>query len=442
MLVTVLVLAAAFGVVNGVHDAGNAIAAPIVTGAMRPGPAVVVAAVFHVIGALVLGTAVAATIAGITKVPEDRLLEVLGAAVLGALAWSLLTLWWGLPCSSGHCLVGALAGAALAEGGVGAVHWGGLDGLRPEGVLGSLIWLLVSSAAAVPVAMVGIRASRRMLRRATRAVERPVRRGEIATSAGLAFAHGSNDAQKTMGLITAALVAGGRLSHFAVPFWVALASALLLTFGTLLGGWRVVRTLGRRIYRIKSLDGLVSQGASGAIVMVASLAGAPVSTTDVVAPAVVGVGLRRALAPRTLGRGGGDRTGLAGHTAGERGTGCRGVRRLEVGRMRRWFLPDAPDVLGLLSKQGDLTVRGMDALSAWSRGDKAVAARVRGARARGTRGRARGAAGGEEVVCHAGQSRGHLRDLRAARRGPRCGLRPGPRSRSCWGWNPTLPWPT
>ena len=138
--------------------------------------------------------------------------------------------------------------------------------------------------------MVGIRLARRSLRRARRRVESPVRYGEVVASAGLAFAHGSNDAQKTMGLITAALVAGGNLSRFAVPFWVALSSALLLTFGTLLGGWKVVRTLGKRIYRIRSLDGMVSQGSSGVIVLAASLAGAPVSTTDVVAPSVVGVG--------------------------------------------------------------------------------------------------------------------------------------------------------
>lgn len=290
MLFVVVALAAAFAVVNGVHDAGNAIAAPIVTGAIRPAPAVVFAAIFHVIGALVLGTAVAATVAGIVLVPTGQMLDVLAAAVLGALVWNLVTLWWGLPCSSGHCLVGALAGAAMAEGGISAVHWGGLDGLRPEGVFGSLLWLFFSSAIALPLAMAGIRLARRSLRQASRAVGTPVRRGELVASAGLAFAHGSNDAQKTMGLMTAALVAGGHLSHFAVPFWVALASAILLTLGTLLGGWRVVRTLGRRIYRIRSLDGLVSQGSSGVIVLVASLAGAPISTTDVVAPAVVGVG--------------------------------------------------------------------------------------------------------------------------------------------------------
>jgi PiT family inorganic phosphate transporter len=290
VLLVVLVLAAAFAVVNGVHDAGNAIAAPIVTRAMRPAPAVVFAAVFHVIGALVVGTAVAATIAGIVIVPADRMLEVLAAAVLGALVWNLATLWWGLPCSSGHCLIGALAGSALAEGGPSAVHWGGLMGLRPEGVVGSLLWLFFSTAIALPLALAGIRLARQLLRRARRVVETPVRRGELVASAGLAFAHGSNDAQKTMGLMTAALVADGHLSRFAVPFWVVIASALLLTLGTLFGGWRVVRTLGRRIYHIRSLDGLISQGSSSLIVLAASLAGAPISTSDVVAPAVVGVG--------------------------------------------------------------------------------------------------------------------------------------------------------
>jgi PiT family inorganic phosphate transporter len=290
VIVVVVVLAGAFAVANGVHDAGNAIAAPVVTRAIPPGPAVVLAAVFHILGALAVGTAVAATVAGIVQVPANRMLEVLAAAILGALVWNLVTLRLGLPCSSGHCLVGALAGAGLAEGGIAAVHWGGLDGLRPEGVFGSLLWLVLSTAVALPLAWGAIRLTRRSLRSASRAVEEPIRRGELVASAGLAFAHGSNDAQKTMGLMTAALVAHRNISHFAVPFWVALTSALLLTFGTLLGGWQVVRTLGRRIYRIRSLDGLVSQSSSGVIVLVASLAGAPISTSDVVAPSIVGVG--------------------------------------------------------------------------------------------------------------------------------------------------------
>lgn len=290
MLVAVIGMAIAFGLVNGVHDAGNAIAAPVVTRALRPSSAVTLAACFHVLGALLVGTAVAATVAGIIAVPNSQILVVLGAAVTGALAWNLLTLWWGLPCSSGHCLVGALAGAALAEGGVDAVRWGGLNGVRPVGVVGSLIWLFFSSAVSVPLAIVAIRVARRGLRRATRAVAVPIRRGEVLTTASLAFAHGSNDAQKTMGLVTLALVASGHLTQFAVPLWVVLVAAAALTLGTGLGGWRVVRTLGRRIYPLRSLDGLTSQGTASVIVLAASVAGAPVSTTDVVAPAVVGVG--------------------------------------------------------------------------------------------------------------------------------------------------------
>lgn len=288
-----MVLVTGFALVNGVHDAGNAIAAPVVTRALRPGTSVVMAAVFHVVGALVVGTAVAATVAGIIAVPPSQQLPVLGAAVMGALAWNLATLWWGLPCSSGHCIVGALAGAALADGGGHAVHWGGLSGVRPVGVLGSLAWLVFATAVAVPLARIGERLARRSLRRAERAVVTPVRRGEVAASAGLAFAHGSNDAQKAMGLYAAALLASGHLAHFSVPFWVEALSAGLLALGTTLGGWRVVRTLGRRIYPLTSLDGMVSQGSSAVIVLGASLAGAPISTTDVVAPAVVGVGSGR-----------------------------------------------------------------------------------------------------------------------------------------------------
>jgi inorganic phosphate transporter, PiT family len=291
MLILVVALSVSFGLVNGVHDAGNAIAIPIVTRSLRPRTALALASAFHIAGALTVGTAVAATVAGIVSVPAGDLLAVLAAAVLGALVWSLVTLRLGLPCSSGHCLVGALAGAALADGGGGAVHWGGMEGIRPVGVLGSLLWLVLSSVLAVPAALVVTRASRRALRRAHRSVIVPIRRAEVLTSAALAFAHGSNDAQKTMGIMALALVANDHLSKFSVPLWVVLVAAIALTAGTSLGGWRVVRTLGRGIYRLRAFEGLVSQGVASAIVLVASLVGAPISTTDVVAPSVVGVGV-------------------------------------------------------------------------------------------------------------------------------------------------------
>lgn len=290
MLAAVLTLSVCFGLVNGIHDAGNAIAAPIASKALTPGRAIALAAIFHVIGALVVGTAVAVTVAGIVTVPRGDVLSVLGAATVGALAWNVITLRLGLPCSSGHCLVGALTGAALADHGGSAVRWGGFHGFRPVGVLGSLVWLLFTTAVAVPLSFAGIRGARRALRRGSRALIAPLRRAEVVTTAALALAHGSNDAQKTMGLLTLALVASGHLARFSVPFWVQLTAAAALTVGTTGGGWRVVRTLGRGIFPLRTLEGLVSQTSATLIVLAGSLAGAPISTTDVVAPAAVGVG--------------------------------------------------------------------------------------------------------------------------------------------------------
>ena len=150
--------------------------------------------------------------------------------------------------------------------------------------------MAVSPVIGFGIALVGIRLARRGLRRARRNVVGVVRRGEWASAAALAFSHGANDAQKTMGVITALLVAEGRLDAFVVPSWVRLASAVALTLGTLAGGWRIVRTLGRGIYKITSLDGLVSQSSSAAIILGGAAVGAPISTTHVVASSVVGVG--------------------------------------------------------------------------------------------------------------------------------------------------------
>lgn len=248
------------------------------------------AAACHLVGPLLIGTAVADTVGGIARVGTDRLLVVTGAAASAAVVWGLVTWWWGLPTSSSHALVGGLAGAAWATGGVHAVHWGGMSGLRPSGVVGVLVWLAVSPVAGLVLAFAAARAARRGLRRASTAIVGPLRAGEWVTSAALALGHGANDAQKTMGLVALALLASGHLSRFEVPLWSRLAAAAVLAVGTSFGGWRIVRTLGRGIFRMRPLDGLVSQGVAAAIVYGAAAAGAPVSTTDVVAPAVVGVG--------------------------------------------------------------------------------------------------------------------------------------------------------
>ncbi len=292
-LVVVVVLAVAFDVSNGFHDSSNALAAPVATRAMRPGTAVVLAGVFTVLGPMLAGTAVADTVGGLVDVGTDDTLGVLFASLLAAVTWNLATWWWGLPSSSSHALVGGLAGAAVAVGGPGAVRWGGFDGWRPVGVAGVLVALAISPIVGGFAGWIGEFAGGLSLRRARRGVTRSILRGEWVTSSALAFAHGTNDAQKTMGLITLALVATGSIPSFVVPLWVKLVCAIALTVGTALGGWRIVRTLGRGIYRIRPLDGLMSQAASTLVIGSAAALGAPVSTTHVVASSVVGVGAER-----------------------------------------------------------------------------------------------------------------------------------------------------
>lgn len=292
-LVVVVLLAVAFDVTNGFHDSSNSVAAPVATRAMRPGTAVALAAVFTLLGPVLAGTAVADTVGGLIDVGAGQTLTILAASLVAGLTWNLATWWWGLPSSSSHALVGGLVGAGVTVGGPGAVRWGGVDGWRPVGVGGVLAVLAVSPVLGALAGWVGGLVAGRALRRARRGVTRPILRGEWVTSSALAFAHGTNDAQKTMGLITLALVATGSLSTFVVPLWVKLVCAGALTLGTALGGWRVVRTLGRGIYRIRPVDGLMSQTSSAVVIGGAAAFGAPVSTTHVVASSVVGVGAQR-----------------------------------------------------------------------------------------------------------------------------------------------------
>ena len=292
-LIVVVVLAIGFDFTNGFHDSSNSIAAPVATGAMTPGQAVSVAAVFSLLGPILAGTAVANTVGGLITVGEADTLQILISALIAAVTWNLLTWWWGLPSSSSHALVGGLVGAAVVTGGLSAVQWGGFDGLKPYGVIGVLVALAISPLLGAGAGLALEYAARRAVRRASRRARTPILRGQWGTSAALAFAHGTNDAQKTMGLITLALVSAGNLSEFVVPLWVKVVCAVAMTVGTAFGGWRIARTIGRGIYRIRPLDGLVSQGSSALVIGGASALGAPVSTTHVVASSVVGVGAER-----------------------------------------------------------------------------------------------------------------------------------------------------
>jgi PiT family inorganic phosphate transporter len=285
-----VLLALAFSFTTGVHDAANAIATLVATRQAPLRHAVVLSAVFNMLGALLLGTAVASTVAGIVTVTGAEAVTVIGSAALSATAWNLYTWWRGLPSSSGHAIVGGLVGAAVAAAGVDAVNWGGLDGWRPVGVVGVLIALAVSPALGLAFGFAIVRLLRLVLRRATRRVRAPIRAGGWAMSAALSFGHGANDGQKAMGMVAALLVADGRLSAFSVPWWVKLTCGAALTAGTLLGGWRIVRTLGRLIFRLAPSGSFSSQTASSVVILGGSFLGAPISTTQVVSASVVGVG--------------------------------------------------------------------------------------------------------------------------------------------------------
>ncbi|HET9649760.1 MAG TPA: inorganic phosphate transporter [Microlunatus sp.] len=293
LLVVVIGLALGFDLTNGFHDSSNSLAAPVATRAMTPRQALAVTTLFTVLGPILAGTAVADTVGGLVEVSTDDLLGILLAALAAAVGWNLLTWRLGLPSSSSHALVGGLVGSTIALAGTSAVNWGGFDGWRPIGVLGVLVALATSPLIGGLAGWALDVAARRALRRADRAVTAPLKSGQWVTSATLAFTHGANDAQKTMGLITLALVAAGALPEFVVPLWVKITCAVAMTVGTAMGGWRIVRTVGRGIYRIRPLDGLVSQGASTLVIGGAAALGAPVSTTHVVASSVVGVGAAR-----------------------------------------------------------------------------------------------------------------------------------------------------
>lgn len=279
-LALAIALALAFSLTNGLHDASNAIAALVATRVARPLPAVLLAGVFNLLGPLVLGAAVADTVGGIVVVTGPDGVAVIASALTAAVAWNLATWARGLPASSGHALVGALVGAGLASG--SAIHW--------PAVVTTLVALAVAPVLGLLVGWLAIRGLRRGGRRATRRWRAPVRGASWATSAALAFGHGANDAQKSVGVIAALLLASGHAATLGSPTWAALACATALTAGTALGGWTIVRTIGRRIVRLHPLDAVAGQGAGAAVLVAASALGAPISTTQVVASAVVGTG--------------------------------------------------------------------------------------------------------------------------------------------------------
>ncbi|MFM1964593.1 MAG: hypothetical protein RL134_318 [Actinomycetota bacterium] len=290
-LIIAIGLAVAFAVTNGFHDASNAIATLVATRGATPGQAIALSATFNMAGAILLGTAVADTIGAIVTVPDSQMVAVVGAGLAGATAWNLITWWLGLPSSSGHALVGGLVGAAVADGVLTGA--GGLESVNWTAVVAVLLALFVSPPLGFLGALLLLRFLRWRSRRWTRRWDDPMRGGNWVTAATLSFSHGGNDAQKAMGVIAVLLLATGETSELAVPLWAKVVTGAALTLGTALGGWRIVRTIGQRIFGLTPLDSFTSQTSSTAVILGASLVGAPVSTTQVVASSVVGIGAGR-----------------------------------------------------------------------------------------------------------------------------------------------------
>ncbi len=281
LLIIVIVLALCFDFLNGIHDSSNVVATMISSRALSPRAALLMTAVAEFLGPFIFGVAVAETIGGIADAAAISL-QVLIAALSSAILWNLLTWYLGFPSSSSHALVGGMIGAVL----IGA----GWEAINVDEFKKILVALFTSPFIGFVFGFLLLRLILLLCWNASPRVNRLFKRGQIFTALALALSHGTNDAQKTMGLITLALVISGYLSSFIVPTWVIVMCAGMIALGTALGGWRLIRTLGGKFYKIRPVDGFSSQLASASVILGASLVGGPVSTTQVVSSSIMGVG--------------------------------------------------------------------------------------------------------------------------------------------------------
>jgi PiT family inorganic phosphate transporter len=292
-------VALVFDFLNGFHDSANVVATMISSRAMSPVRALVIAALCEFLGPFLFGMAVATTI-GHQVVSQDIISNALiSAALLSAIVWNLLTWYFGIPSSSSHALVGGLVGSALAAR-LLALWKAGLLGDNPllaaltavrlPGLMKVVLSLLVSPLLGFVGAFVLIKLIYLFARFSSTKINWVFKRGQTVTAVALALSHGTNDAQKTMGIIAMALFASGFTPEFRVPFWVVGACATAIALGTAVGGWRLIRTLGGKFYKVRPIHGFTSQVASAVLILGASLVGGPVSTTHVVTSAVMGAG--------------------------------------------------------------------------------------------------------------------------------------------------------
>jgi PiT family inorganic phosphate transporter len=282
LLGVVFVLASAYNFVNGVNDCANAIATTVSTRALKPFQAVIMAAIFNTLGAF-LTTAVAKTIGKGIVDPADITLWILVFALIGAIVWSGGCSYLGIPISVTHAMVGGLMGAAAAAYGIAVWEWGGIRKVVIAMVLSPIAGFIVGYFFMVAVLWLSRRA-------VPQKAHRFFRISQVLSAAAMAFSHGANDTQNAMGVMTAGLVIAGLQSDFTVPVWVILASALFMGLGTQIGGWRIVKTMGSRMVRLQPSHGFGAETASALVIFVNSWLGAPISTTQVIATAIMGVG--------------------------------------------------------------------------------------------------------------------------------------------------------
>jgi inorganic phosphate transporter, PiT family len=286
LLVVVIVVGLAFDFTNGFHDTANYVATWVGTRALSPRMAVVVSAAANLAGAFVT-TAVAKTVGkGIIDTGLATEQTVL-AALLGAIVWNLLTWWLGLPSSSTHALIGGLVGAALVQSGSAGVEW---HGIWEKVILPGAVSPVVGFTAAFALLVVIYRIFSWLT---PGAANRGFRTGQLVSGTWVAFTHGANDAQKTMGVIALALFTHGSISSFYIPTWVKVAAGLTIAAGTYAGGWRIIRTLGQRIYKMSPEHGFAAQIAAGSTLYLGTRFGFPISTTHVVTGSVMGAGATR-----------------------------------------------------------------------------------------------------------------------------------------------------
>jgi inorganic phosphate transporter, PiT family len=283
LIIVVIVLALIFDFLNGFHDAANSIATVVVTRTLTPGQAVLMAGLANFVGYFTFGVAIAKTVGkGIVHL-NDVTLPVVLAALVGAIIWNIITWILGLPTSSSHALIGGLVGSAISSSGFGAVIWGGVGKIAMFIILAPLFGMLAAMLFTILIIWI--------FRRANYSKTRPVfKYMQLISSFWYSVGHGTNDAQKTMGIIALALYTGGLTTSFELKGWIIIACYTAISLGTMFGGWRIVKTMGTKITKIRAMEGFCAETASALVLMGTAHLGIPVSTTHVISGSIMGVG--------------------------------------------------------------------------------------------------------------------------------------------------------